>query len=87
MVKRGVSDGYQGEVERVSSSASKLSSVSDGWSRQSNLDTTQAKRVSKIYKELSSIVAQYGSLARQDVQGFKQLGQKIVDEDRRDASR
>lgn len=85
MAKRGVKSGYHAETVKVSKLTSSVANTKDGWSRHDNLNTTQSKRVSKIYNDLSSIIAKYGQLAQRDVKEFEQLGVKIETEDRKDS--
>lgn len=87
MVKRGVNSNYHEESAQVATLTSSVSGVRDGWTRGSHLHTTQAQRVSEIYRELSSIISSYGSLAQKDAAEFKQLGVKIEVEDREDAKK
>lgn len=86
MAKRALKKGYHLETVKVSELTSAVASTKDGWTRGDNLDTSQAKRVSKIYNDLSSLIASYGKLAQKDVKEFDKLGVKIEEEDRKDAN-
>lgn len=86
MSKRGIKAGYHEETVKVSTLTSPIANTKDGWSRGDNLNTTHTKQVSKIYNDLSTLIASYGKLAQKDAKEFKQLGVKIQEEDRRDSS-
>ncbi|GAB2023898.1 hypothetical protein RyT2_29820 [Pseudolactococcus yaeyamensis] len=86
MAKRGVKKGYHLETVKVSELTSAVTNTKDGWTRGDNLNTSQAKRVSKIYNDLSNLIASYGRLAQKDVKEFDKLGVKIEEEDRKDAN-
>jgi hypothetical protein len=85
MAKRGVKDAYFGEANSVEEKAKAVANIKDGWTRNSNLKTTQAQQVSNIYEELTKIIAQYGEFAKKDAKEFIKFGEQIVREDEEDA--
>ncbi|MBC1925538.1 hypothetical protein [Listeria innocua] len=86
MAKKGVKSGYHTVTVKVANLTSEVANTKDGWNRSDALNTTQAKRVSKIYNDLSTLIASYGKLVQKDAKEFDKLGVKIEEEDRKDAN-
>lgn len=87
MTTRGIRKGFHEETQKVSSLTSHVADTKDGWTRGEPLKVPGATTVSKIYADLSSLIATYGSLARKDTKEFEQFGVNIEVQDREDASR
>ena len=85
MPKRGIKTGYHTESVKVANLTASVASTKDGWTRHNKLDTRQAKRVSRLYNDLSTLLATYGKLAQKDISAFEQLGVKIETEDKADS--
>lgn len=85
MPKRGIQTGYHTEIVKVAKLTSSVAMTRDGWTRHNRLDTRQAKRVSQLYNDLSTLLATYGKLVQKDITAFEQLGVKIETEDKADS--
>lgn len=71
----------------MSTLTSRVAGTKDGWVREEPLNVPGAQTVSKIYAELSDLIAAFGSLARKDAGEFSRFGVNIEVQDREDAAR
>ncbi|OJX78155.1 hypothetical protein [Leifsonia sp. 71-9] len=85
MATRSVRDGFHEETKKVSTLTSRVASTKDGWDRGEPLNVPGARTVSKIYADLSSLIATYGELARKDTEEFDRFAVNIEVQDREDA--